>query len=101
MLSKLLQNLLRGLHVLLTFAFGVDEDVIEIHYYKNVKLLCQNLVDIALERGRCIEQSKKHNLVLEVAIAGPEGRLPFVAFPYLHSMIDISQIELGEMSSPT
>ncbi len=100
MFLKLLQHPSNGFHVLLAFAFGINEDVIEIYYYKNVKLLCQDLIDVILKRGRCIGQSKRHNLVLEVAIAGPEDRLLFVAFPDLHLMVGLSQIKLGEMSSP-
>ncbi len=87
--------------MLFAFVLGVDEDVIEVYYDKNVKLLYQDLVDVALECCWCIGQSKMHHLVLEMAIAGPEGCLPFVSFPNLHSIVDISQIELGEMSSPT
>ncbi len=87
--------------VLFSLAFSVDEDIVEIHYYKDVELFAQNLVDIALKRGRCIGQSERHDLVLEMAIAGPESRLPFVAFPDPHSMVGIGLIELGETPSPT
>ncbi len=66
-----------------------------------VKLFYQDLVNIALEYGRCVGQSKRHHLVLKMAIAGLKGRLPFIAFPDSHSMVGISQIELGETSSPT
>ena len=36
-----------------------------------------------------------------MAIAIPKGRLPFIAFPNPRLMISISQIELGEILSPT
>ncbi len=87
--------------VLFALALRVDENIIEIHYYEDVKLLGQDLVDVTLKCGRCIGQSERHNLVLEMAVAGRKGRLPFVAFPDPHSMIGIGQIELGEPSSPT
>ncbi len=87
--------------MLFALAFSVDEDVIEIHYYKDVELLGQDLVDVTLKRGRCIGQSERHNLVLEIAVAGPEGRLQFVVFFDTHSMVGVGQIELGETSSPT
>ena len=99
MFSQLLQHSLNGLHVVLTFAFGVDEDVIEIHYHENVKLLCQDLVDIALKCGRCIGQSKKYYLVLEITVAGLEGHFPFIAFFDPHSMIGIGQVKLSETLS--
>ena len=74
-----------------TLAFSVDEDVIKVYYQENVKLLCQDHVNITLERGRCIGQSKKHNLILEIAIAGLKGQFLFVSFLNCHSMISISQ----------
>ncbi len=101
MLSKLLQHPLNGFRVLLAFAFNVYEYVINLHYHKIVKLLCQDLVNIALEYGQYVAQSKSHDLILEVAIADPEGRLPFIIFPNSHLMVGISQIELGETLSPT
>ncbi len=101
MLLQLVQYPSNGLDVLFALALSVDEDVIEIHYHENVEFLGQDLVDVALKRGRCVGQTKRHNLVLKMAIAGPEGRLPFTAFPDPHSMIGIGQIELGETSIPT
>ncbi len=82
-------------------AFSVDKDVIEIHYHKNVELLGLDLIDGALKRGQCVGQSERHDLILEMAIAGPEGHLPFIAFSDPHLMVGIGQIKLGEMSSPT
>ncbi len=87
--------------MLFALALSIDEDVIEIHYHKNVKLLGQNLVDVALKRGRCVGQSERHDLILEMSIMGPESRLSFLAFPDPHSMVSIGQIELGKNSSST
>ncbi len=75
--------------MLFTFALGVDKDVIKIHYHKNVKLLYQDLVDIALKHGRCVGQSKRYHLVLKIAILSLEGHLPFIAFFDPHSMVGI------------
>ncbi len=101
MLPQLVQHPLNGLDVLFAFVLGVDEDVIKIHYDENVELLCQDLVDIALKCGRCVGQSKRHHLVLKMAIAGPEGHLPFISFLNPHLMVGISQIKLGKTLSPT
>ena len=68
---------------------------------KTSSFFCQSLIDIALEHGRCVSKSKKHHLVLQIAIAGLKRRLLFVSFPNLHLIVGISQIELGETSSPT
>ncbi len=40
MFLQLLQYLSNGFYVLFTFAFDIDEDVIKIYYYENIKLLC-------------------------------------------------------------
>ena len=85
--------------MLLALVLSVDEDVIKVYYHENVELLSQDLIDIALERGWCIGQSKRHDLVLKVAIAGLEGYCPFVSFPNPHLIVGISQIKLGESSS--
>ncbi len=77
-------------------ALSVDENIIEIHYYEDVELFGQDLVDIALKRGRCIGQSERHDLVLEMAVAGLEGHLLFIAFPDPHLMVSIGQIKLGK-----
>ena len=63
-----------------SFVFNIDDDVIEVYYYKNVKLLRYNLVDIVLERDWCIAQFKKHYLVFKMTITGLKGRLLFVFF---------------------
>ncbi len=94
MLPQLVQHLLNSLYVLFAFILGIDKDVIEVHYNKNVELLCQDLVDIALIYGRCVSQSKKHDLIFKVTIAGPKGRLLFVAFPDPQLMAGIGQVEL-------
>ena len=41
-------------YVTLILILSVDEDVIQIHNDKDIKLFYQNLVDIALEAGRSI-----------------------------------------------
>ncbi len=87
--------------MLFAFVLGVDEDIIEVHYHENVELLCQDHVDVTLKCSQCVGQSKRHDLVFEVTIVGPEDRLPCIAFPDPHLMVGIGQIELGEVSSPT
>ena len=87
--------------MLFAFTLDIDENVIKVHYHKNVEFLYQNLVDIAFEHSQCVGQFKKHHLVLKIAIAGPKDRFPFVSFPNLYSIISIDQIKLGETLSPT
>ena len=86
--------------MLFALALSVNKNVIKVYYYDNVKFFCENLVDITLKRGWYVGQSKRYDLVFEVAIASLESRLPFVFFPNLHLMIGIGQIELGKLLSP-
>ena len=86
--------------LLVAFAFDVNEDVIEIHYHKNVEFVCQDLV-IALERDQCVGQSKRHHLVLEIVIADFEGYFLFIAFFDPYPMIGINQVKPGKTLSPT
>ncbi len=86
--------------MLFALTLGVNEDIIEVYYHENVELFCQDLIDVALKRGRCVGQSKRHDLIFEVTIAGPKGRLSFIAFSDPYSIVGIDQIELGETSIP-
>ncbi len=99
MLPQLVQWLLNDLYVLFALVLSIDENVIEVHYHKNVVLLCQDLVDITLKRGRRVSQAKKHDLIFEMTQARPESHLPLVTFPDPHLIVSISQIEQGKMSS--
>ena len=72
--------------------FGIDQNVIQIYYNKNIKLFSKNLVDIALKTGRSIEKSESHNLVLEVAVLDTKDRFLFITFLYPHLMISTSAI---------
>ncbi len=76
--------------MLFSFVFGLDENVIEIYNHKNVVFLCQDLGDIVLEYSRYIGQSKRHYLVLEVAIAGSESCLLFLTFSNPHPMVGMN-----------
>ncbi len=100
MFLQLLQHSLNSFHKLFSFGFGINEDVIEVYYHKNVKLLWQNLIIVALNSGRCIGQSKTHQLVLEIAIADLENCLLFIIFSHPYLMVSIDQIELGKTLSP-
>ncbi len=88
MLLQLFQYSLNGFYVLYAFAFDIGGDVIKVHYQENIEVHCQDLIDVLLECGYCISQSKRYHLVLEMAIAGPEDRLLFIAFPDPHLMIN-------------
>ncbi len=84
----------------LSWIFSIDQDVVQVHYNEDNKLFSQNFVDIALKTGGCIGNAEEHYLVLEVAVSGAKGRLPFVTFSNPHSMIGTRQIQLGKPFGP-
>ena len=76
-------------------------DVVQIYDNEDIQLLREDLIDIALKDGRSIRKSERHNLILEVAVSGPEIGLLFVAFANPHPIIGICQIQLGETLGTT
>ena len=69
--------------------FGIDENVIEVYYHKNIEYFCQNLVDIALERDQYVSQSKRYHLIFKIVIADLKNRLPFIFFLDLYLIVGI------------
>ena len=51
MLPELVQKQAYGLNVRLSRIFGIDQDVIQIYNYKDIELLCYDLIDISLKYG--------------------------------------------------
>lgn len=59
--------------------------------------LCNNrFIDIVLKTGRSIRKSKKHNLILKMAIPSLEDGLLFITFLNSHLIISISQVQLSK-----
>lgn len=77
--------------------FGRDQNVVQIHNNKDDELLRMDLVDVALEARRSIGESERRDLIFEVTVPCPEGRLPFIAFSNPHPVIGIRQVQLGEL----
>lgn len=86
--------------MLFFLALSIDKNVIKIYNKKNIKLLLQDLIAVALKYNGYISQAKKHYLVLEVTITGSEGCLSFITFLDHYPMVGISYIKLGRMLSP-
>ena len=84
----------------LTRIFGIDQNVIQIHHNKDIKLFSKNLINVALKIGWYIEKAKRYDLVLKVAVSGMESHHPLVAFLDSHPMISISEIQLGKLLGP-
>ncbi len=87
--------------MLFSLTLNIDENVIKIYNHKKIELFYYDLIDIALESSRYIDQSKKYHFVLKVAIVGPEDHLPFITLFDLYAIVSISLIKLGKTSNPT
>ena len=94
---QFLENPSNGIDVSLAWVLGVDKDVIEVNNDKNIEFLGQELVNIALEAGRCVGQPKKHYLLFEVAVLSLKSRLLFIVLFYPHPMVNTCEVELGEL----
>ncbi len=73
----------------------INEDVIKVYNYGNVKHVSENIVHEALERRGSIGESKRHDMPFKRSIAGPEGCFPFITFGYAYEMISMSKIKFG------
>ncbi len=74
---------------------GIDEDVIEVYDYGNIKHVSKNIVHEALERRGSVGEPKRHDTPFEGAVMGPEGCFPFITFSYAYEMISMSKVEFG------
>ncbi len=73
----------------------VDEYVIKIYNYGNVKHVSKNIVHKALECRRSIGESKRHDMLFKRAITGLEGCFPFITFSNTYKMISISKVKFS------
>ena len=72
------ENLTNGFHMTLINIFGVNRIVIELYDSKNIKFFCQNFFDITLKADEVVAKSKRHDLVLEIAVPHLECCFPLI-----------------------
>ena len=94
--AQLVENPTYDLDVAFALILGVDEDIIQIHNDKNIELFREDLIDVALECCQSVGQSKRHYLIFEVAVSGPESSLPLISFANSHPVIGTGEVELGK-----
>ena len=94
--AQLVENSMHCLDVAFALIFGVDEDIIQIHNDKNIELFRKDLINVALECCRSVSQSKRHYLIFEVAVSGPESSLLLISFANSHPVIGIGEVKLGK-----
>ena len=63
-----------------------DKDIVKVNYTEYINVALEYTVDICLEGGRGISQTKGHNEIFVVAISRSKGRFPLVSFAYSDSL---------------
>ena len=96
-LLQFLKNPLNNIDVRFAWVFDVDEDVIKVNNDKDINFFGQDLVIVALEADRCVGQSKRHYLVLKVAVLSLESRFPFITLFYPYSIVSTCEVELRKL----
>lgn len=80
---------------------GINQDIIQVNNHKNVKLLCQYTIDVALKAWRCIENTKQYYMIVKLIISSVEKSFPLVFFANSYPIIGTGQIKLGKLLSWT
>ena len=65
-------------HLWLACFFNVHQDGVQIHNDKDIEVFGKDFIDIALKTGQNVGKSKRHDLVLEMAVSGTKSSFPFV-----------------------
>ena len=76
--------------VMFYFVFREDKDIVKVYYIEYVNIATKGIVNIGLEGGGGIGQTKRHDEVFIVAISRPKGGLPLVSFPYSYLVVGVS-----------
>lgn len=59
-----------GFDAILAWVLGLGQDIIQVHG-KDIELLGKDLVDVALQAGRCVGKSERHDLMFRNGLARP------------------------------
>ena len=91
MLSEALENF-SDMASVFFLGVRVDEYVIEVHQYTNIKQVTEDVIHEVLESSGCIGESKRHYTPFEGAIASPESCLPFVTLSDSDQMVGVPEV---------
>ena len=78
--------------------FGViriHQDVVQLHDYRDVNHIGEDIIHEPLESGRGVHEPFGHHEPLERPVLGPERGFPFVAIGDMDEVISVSQVNLG------
>ena len=92
MVSEALENFSDMVSV---FFLGVrvDEYVVEVHQYTNIKQVAKDIIHEVLESSGCIGESERHYAPFEGAIASLESCFPFIALSDLDQMVGVLEVD--------
>ena len=96
----MVKDLIYCLDITFSFVLSIDEDIIQIHNDKDIKLFCKDFIDIVLECCQNIGQSKRYYLILEVIVSGPESSFLLILFTNSYMVIGTDEIEFDKLPSP-
>ena len=74
------------------FRFGKDKNVVEVNHTKVINEASKGTVDVGLEGGGCIGETKRQNKIFKMTILGPKSSFPFVALMDSDPVIGISEV---------
>ena len=66
-----------------------DKDIVKVNYIEYVNVALERTVDICLEGGRGISQTKGYDEIFVVAISRLKGCFPLVSFAYSDPMVGV------------
>lgn len=75
---QLVKNPAYDFHMWLACLLNINQNIVQIHYDKNVKFFNKDLIDIILKTDQGDKEFKKHDLVLEMSVPGTKDSLSFV-----------------------
>ena len=76
--------------------FRIDEDIVEVDDDTNVEEVTENVIHEALESGRGIRKSERHNEPFKRAIASMKSGLPFFTISNTNEVVSMLEIDFGK-----
>lgn len=67
-------------------------DIVQIYKDKDVDFFNKDLIDIALKTVWSIGESKKHDLILNIAVSSPKSSFLFINFSNSYLLVGIGQV---------
>ena len=71
------------------FVSKENKDIVKVNYIKYVNIITEGIVNIGLEKGRGISQTKGYDEIFVIVISCSKGRFPLVSFTYSNLIIGI------------